>query len=184
MSAFKAPWSDIEETYPGQPYVVDSNGWGWFAIFMLLALPFFLIWLFLHRFANAVCEHPYVFAGIYLAISCIFGFILYWNKAKKHPFLGFLAVVLTLLPIAWVQGIYAIPYVLLKDGFFWVTIEWLLVTAAIVGATVFVMVISNTLGNGLMHLMIAMVFFVIIVLLVKPPNDLTTEAIKKMYGLI
>ena len=184
MSAFKSPWSDIDETYPGQPYVVDSNGWGWFAIFIIVALPFCLIWSFLDQLADAICEHPYIAVIIYLFLSFALSYFVCRSKTSKTTVLDFLAVVIALLPIAWVQGVYAIPYVLTKDGFFWVTVEWLLVTAAIVGVTVFVIAVSSKLKNGIVQIVVAVVYFVIVKLIVGPPGDLTVEAVKQMYNLI
>lgn len=37
MSAFSPPWKDIDDTRPGAPYVVDSDGWGWFALFIIIS---------------------------------------------------------------------------------------------------------------------------------------------------
>ena len=177
------PFGDIDNTKEGHIYVVDHTGWGWFAFFILMALPFFLISLMLWKYANAVCNHPLIAALIYCLLVSIIAAILYRSKQAKYRFSGIIATVFTMLPLAAVQIVYAIPYILTHDAFLGVTFEWLVVTFFLLAITVFVLSIANFLQNGFIHLIIAIAFVAATTLILKPPENLSWDYVLHLYSI-
>lgn len=174
MGMFDPMWSDVDRTRQGEPYVVSSDGWGWFAILIMLAMPFFLMGIILLNFAETVCAHPYISAGLYFLFALIFSFIFYGRGNKKCKGLGVVASVITLLPFAMVEGLYMIPYIL-QNSLFSAVFEWIIVTVFIGAITFFLLAISNILGNGLIHLIIAIAFCVIVFLILNNMFDSSSE---------
>lgn len=74
---------------------------------------------------------------------------------------AFVAVVVSLLPIAIAQACYAIPYILSHDGAIGVAFEWMIVTFITVGISFFMIQISLLFKNGIKHLMVAAVYLFI-----------------------
>lgn len=175
------PFGDIDNTKEGHVYVVDHKGWGWFAIFVLLALPFFMVSLMLRKYANAVCEHPVVAILIYGLLTLIVTIMLYGGGNKRFRFLGVVATMMTMLPMAAVQVCYAIPYILINDGFFTITFEWLLVTFFSLSITVFVLSIGNLCQNGIIHFLLAAAFVVATAWILEPPDSLSWDYILQLY---
>ena len=181
MPALDPIWSDIDRTKEGHVYVPDASGWGWFALFILAALPFFLISIFLKKYAAAVCANPVLAAAIYLLISLILSIILY-RKNSIRRLCGILSAVIAMLPQAVVQGVYAIPYITVKDSIFSLSVEWLFVSGLMLGITVFVLVTSRLFEKGYIRVVVAIVFLVITLVVVKPPENLTWDYLKQLYG--
>ena len=186
MSVFGHAWGDIDRTPPETPYVVDSDGWGWFMIFLLLALPFFLIGIFLTRAAALICSHPYISMVIYLLFSFLIGGVLYiWGNKKRKVF-GLIATLITLLPLATVEGLYLIPYIL-QSGLFTAVFEWILVTAVVGGITFFILAIANVLNNGVIHFIISLVFCGLVCLILfgmlRTSKEINWTVIRSIYSL-
>lgn len=174
MSAFEPIWSDIDRTKEGHVYVPDASGWGWGAIFFLGALPFLMISIFLKKYAAAVCANPITATVIYLLLSLILSIILY-RKNSMCRLCGIISTIITMLPQAIIQGVYAIPYISVTDGFFFLSIEWLLISGFMLGLTVFVLAISRLLKKGYIRLIVAVLFLAITLFVVKPPEDMTWD---------
>jgi hypothetical protein len=161
MAAFGNPWGDIDRTQPGQPYVADSDGWGWFALLIMLALPFFVMGILLMQMTEAICKHPYISFGTYLVFSFVFGLIFYSRGNKKFKLAGIAATMITLLPFALTEAFYMVPYIV-QHALFASVFEWLIVTAILGGITFFILSIANLLENGWIHLILAVIFFAIV----------------------
>lgn len=184
MGAWDPIFSDIDTTEEEHIYVVDNSGWGWFALFVFAALPFYIISLYLRSFAALVCEYPMVSASIYLAIALVLAILsLHRNKNAKYRSVGVFAIILLTLPTAIVQAIYAIPYVVTTDGFFFVTIEWILVTLLMLGLTLLIFFCSSLLQNGILQLLVVAIFLTVTILIVKPPAGVTWEYVKQLYRI-
>lgn len=184
MSAFGSPWGDIDRTPSDTPYVVDSDGWGWFALFIMLALPFFIIGLLLTQATEWICAHPYISISIYLILSLVIGIILY-ARGKRWRLPGIIATMITLAPFALVEGLYMVPYIM-QNSLFASVFEWLLVTLLIGGITFFVIVISSALKSGLMHLVIAIIFagivFLILNNLLSSSDEINWAIVRSLYS--
>lgn len=157
MSAFGSPWGDIDRTPPGAPYVVDSDGWGWFALFILMALPFFIIGIFMIKLTEAICAHPYISVGLYIAFAIIVGIVFYHKKNKRWRALGVIATIITFFPFAMVEGFYMIPYIM-QNSLFVAVFEWIFVSAVVGGITIFIMMISRQFDSGMVHFALALIF--------------------------
>lgn len=186
MSAFGSPWKDIDDTNPGTPYVVDNDGWGWLFIFIIAAIPFLLVGSAICYISSWICTHPILAATIYLIISFLFGIIFYSRFSMKHRVCGIIATVVTMLPLEMGVGFYAIPYTMLEGSFF-AFFDWVLVTAFLFGIIFFIFSICNLLKNGLIHLVIGVVFLALAYLFVRSlilseSDVLSKEAIKQIYG--
>lgn len=161
MSAFGSPWGDIDRTKPEEPYVVSSDGWGWFAIFIVIAIPFFIIGALLTNLAAVIAAHPYISISVYAVLSALAGIILYLRGCKKYRIAGVIASFITLAPFALTEGLYMIPYIV-QNSLFASVFEWILVTAAVGGITFFIFAVSDKIENGVIHLIISVVFFAIV----------------------
>ena len=113
MSAFSPPWKDIDDTRPGTPYVVDSDGWGWFALFIVLTIPFLAIAGVVVGFSALICAHPIVSLLCYVVLTLVIGGAFYARAAIRHRICGVIATVLTMAPLGMGVALYAIPYVML-----------------------------------------------------------------------
>ncbi|MGN1249918.1 MAG: hypothetical protein ACI4XW_07535, partial [Candidatus Spyradocola sp.] len=162
MPAFGDPWGDIDRTRPGQIYLVESDGWGWFMIFILLALPFFILGLFLTQLSAAICEHPYITICVYSIFAIVFSIAFNIFTHQRFKVVGTIATILTLTPIFLVQILYMIPYIS-QNSLFGAVFEWLVVTAMMVGLTFFILAMMNLLKNGWIHLGVAAVFLALTV---------------------
>ncbi|MGN0664481.1 MAG: hypothetical protein ACI4L5_05335 [Negativibacillus sp.] len=139
MPAFGPIWGDVDRTRPGTPYVVDDDGWGWFFLFILFTLPFFLLWILLYQTAGWICQHPYITGGIYLLLSSIIGLLLYSGKPWLMKILGIITTILTLIPLAMVQALYLIPSLMISEAILSMVFEWLLTTFVVAAITLFIL---------------------------------------------
>lgn len=186
MSAFGSPWKDIDDTKPGTPYVVDNDGWGWFFVFILLAVPFLAIGAVVVQFSSVVCDHPIVSLLAYVALTLLVGGIFYARPTIRNRICGVIATALTMAPLGMGVALYTIPFVML-DGSFSSVVDWVLVAALLFGITFFIFSICNLLRNGLTHLVIALIYFIIayffITGLISSESDIMTwESIRNLYG--
>lgn len=186
MSAFRSPWKDIDDTRPGTPYVVTNDGWGWFFIVILAAVPFLMVGRVIYQISEWICEHPIFSSAIYGIVSVLFGIIFYSRSSMRHRLCGVIAAVISILPFGMGMGLYAIPSVMLKgtiSSFF----DWALVAAFLFGIVFFIFSVCNILRNGLTHLVIGVVFFAFVSFLIMgcilPGSKiLSLESIKQLYG--
>lgn len=186
MGAFDPIWSDVDRTSADTPYVVSADGWGWFAIFIILAIPFFIIGLIVTRFSQFLYQHPYLSICGYITISFILGNILYRRGRRKFKSIGVVATLITMLPFAMVEGLYLVPYIQ-QNSLFSAAFEWLIVTVFICVITFFVMVISNMLDNGLIHFVISVLFccgtFFILNNIFSSSSEINWSVIQDIYNL-
>lgn len=187
MSAFGSPWGDIDNTKPGSVYVVGTDGWGWFGLFILASVPFLIIGNILICFSTWVCQHPILVISLYVIFSLLVGIVFYMRPAMRHRICGIIASVLTVAPLGMGIALYAIPYILL-EGTFSATFDWLLVAALLSGIAFFIFSICNLLRNGIPHLVMALIFFILsatcIIRVVSLGNGVVTwQVIHVLYGL-
>lgn len=69
---------------------------------------------------------------------------------------------LTLLPVWLAQLMYAVPYILMHDHIFSVTMEWVLVTGISFGVSFLLLHIGIILRNGKKHLLLASIYVAIV----------------------
>lgn len=186
MSAFSPPWKDIDDTRPGTPYVVDSDGWGWFALFIIISIPFLAVAGVVVQLSTVVCAHPIASLLGYTALTLLLGVIFYSRAAIRHRICGVIATVLTMAPLGMGVALYAVPYVVLEGSFSAIT-DWILVAAFLFGITFFIFAICNLLKNGLTHLVIGLIFFVfawffITGLISSEADVMSWESIRNLYG--
>lgn len=186
MAAFGAPWGDLDKTKREHIYVPDSEGWGWMALFLIVAVPFLMLGQAVSRVSLWICAHPLLTAGLYLVGSLVFGIIFYSRSGMRHRGAGILASVVTMLPLGGVEACYAIPYLVLKSGFSGVS-DWIFVGAILFGLTFFLFSICNLLQNGWIHLILAAIFMGIGVVFIQglrgmEPELLRWSEVARIYG--
>lgn len=142
-------------------YVSESDGFGWLGFLFVLATPFFIIAVWLRQYAVFVNDHTFLSALIYLLFGALLSFFLYRKRQIQHKLLGFVAVVMSLLPVYFAQTLYAIPYILTHDGPIEIAFEWMIVTFFTVGITFFLNQICLLFKNGLTHLIAAICYLVV-----------------------
>lgn len=147
-------------------YVSRGDGFGWFALLLVLAIPFFIIAAWLRQYALFASEHALLTWVVFLGLSVVLGDLLYRRKKAENKKLGIVAVAVSLLPIAMAQAFYAIPYILSHEGALGVTFEWLIVTFFTVGISFFVIQISLLFKNGVKHLVVATVYLLIALIVI------------------
>ena len=186
MSVFGPPWEDIDDTKAGTAYVVNSDGWGWFAIFIIVAIPFLAVGTVIYQISSWISNHPILSGIIYLMITFLSGIIFYSRPTMRHRICGIIATIITMLPLGIGVGLYAIPYVML-DGSFSSAFDWVLITLFAYGIIFFIFSICNILRNGIIHMIIGVVFLVFASLLISglissASEVLSWEAILQLYG--
>lgn len=164
MLVFSPMSDDIDRTQPGQPYIIDSTGWGWFMLLYLSLLPFLYLFAAVAGFAVFFANHVALFLTLYLAAALIISIVLYRKRSYRHRAFGRIAVVLTMLPPLLLTVFYAVPYAVLKPGFD-STLEFFLVLLLTVGGQVLVFSIARLRRDGLRHFFISLIFFGLSILL-------------------
>ncbi len=147
-------------------YVSENDGLGWFAFFVILSTPAFIIAVWLKQFATFASEHAFLSWIVFLGFSTVLGIILYRKKNAVKKNAGIVAVIVSLLPVALTQAFYAIPYILSHDGALGITFEWLIVTFFTVGISFFVIQISLLFKSGFKHLAVATVYLLITLIII------------------
>ena len=186
MSAFSPPWKDIDDTRPGTPYVVDSDGWGWFALFIVISIPFLAVAGVVVQLSAVVCAHPFASLLCYVTLTLVIGGVFYARPTIRHRICDVIATVLTMAPLGMGVALYAVPFVML-EGSFSAIIDWVLVAALLFGMTFFIFVICNLLKNGRTHLVIAIIFLVFACFLItgmisSEADVVNWESIRNLYG--
>ena len=185
MSTFGSPWGDIDDTKAKTPYVVDHDGWGWFFLLVLLAILFFLVGSAMVSISAWICTHPILSILGYSLLSALIGVIFYSRVSMKHRMCGIVAAIGTMLPFEIVIGFYAIPFVML-EGSFSSIFDWFLVAVLLFSSTFFVFSICNLLKNGIIHLIISVVFILlgccfVLILISSESSLITLDSIRKVY---
>lgn len=159
MSAFSPIDSDIDRTPRGVPYVVDSDGWGWWGLILLLLLPLLVIGAWLKEGTEWIQLHAPAVMCMFGGICLLAGMCSYRNRTARHRLLGKLAVSLAGLSLGMIQFGYLVPYMKCHSEIE-SAVEWLLLTAIVVGAIIFITAIMRLLQNGLLHFLLSSVLFV------------------------
>lgn len=187
MSMFGSPWKDIDDTKVGTPYLVDNSGWGWFLIFIIIAVPFLMLGSAVFTFSIWICQHPVLSFVLYLIISIVIGALFYGRSSVRYRICGILATIFTMIPMGMGVALYAIPYVMIT-GKLSAAFDWILVTAFLCGITFFIFALCKLLKNGRIHLVMSLVFLALAYLfinnLIASESDvLSWQAIGNLYGL-
>ncbi len=115
-----------------------------------LIIPIALSAVFTEAIAEFVGKLPIPAALIYLLISVLSGYIMYFGK-RRYKICGILAVVLTLAPFAAAQGLWLLPEVAYNCNFStW--FGWLFFTVLTAVGTVFILSLLMLFRNGKRHL--------------------------------
>ena len=155
--AFDPMWKDIDETRPGTPYVVDSTGWGWFGLFILLTVPVLMVYGIVACVTGWVVSQPVVAAGIYLGIGLVAGLLIYCLGQARFRVVGVFATVLTVLPLGLAMALYAIPYLMIQEGFS-ALVDWVLILIILGIISLMILFWAGSLENGLIHFLLALAF--------------------------
>lgn len=182
MGAFDKSFSDIDNTRDGSVYVVDDNGWGWFFLAIIVSLPFFLFSFFLKQISSYICRHPVISMLIYLLFAIVISSAINRKTYVKHRSLAFGGILLMMMPMAYLQGVYCIPYISASDSVFILTLEWIFSTGIMLGITAFLIALTNLSRNGFVRLFIGALFLIISLYLIHPPSGLTWEYISRLYS--
>lgn len=187
MSVFNHIDSDIDRTRPGQPYVVDSDGWGWFMLIFLMILPFLLLSVLVSSFAKFFVEYLPICLITYSVASLFLGILLYCSPKVKYRTLGIISTILTMIPLVSSLTVYAIPYVLLAPGTD-STFDFILLFALLGGVTFLIFSLCRLFKNGILHFVMALGFLLLSLLLLSVCLDvesdlLTINTIRMVYGL-
>ena len=161
------PYVRVERQIPG--YVYGFVG-------LLLLAPILYLWAYFCLFVEFYSKHVILFNAIYLVLSLI---VSYFLCGKFDP-IQYISYVLSFIPFAWAQAIYALPYVLKNQGF-WGAFEWVIVTVVIGGISIFVIFINKAVENRIISIILSIIFVVAVCLLVRPPEGWL--ALKQMYHL-
>ena len=184
MPAFSRFDRDIDDTKIGAPYVVDSDGWGWFFLSLIVAIPFLLTGVMIVAVSRWIAQNYILCAIAYVIVSISIGAMMYLKSNVKHRVLGILASAGTMFPFGIVAATYAIPMIVI-EGTFSAVFDWVLVASLMFIVTFFVIKICGLLKNGLLHLIVATIFIllgiVFAIALINSESILTWENIHAVY---
>lgn len=142
-------------------YVSENDGFGWLGFLFVLAAPFIIIAVWLKQYATFVNSHSFLSCIVFLLFAAFVSLLHYRRRRTQHRLLGFIAVVVSLLPVYLAQTMYAIPYILSHDGPLEIAFEWMIVTFLTVGLTFFLNQICLLFKNGLTHLIAASLYLIL-----------------------
>ncbi len=187
MSAFDPIGSGIDRTLPGQPHVVDSDGWGWGMLLLFLALPFVYLTAVVIRFASFFASHAVPCLLVYLVFSFLIGRVLYRSKANRHRVLGLLAAMLTMLPMGLIVTFYTVPFAVLEPGFT-SAFDFIILLLLCFGGEVLIFSLSRLLKNGRTHFSMSIAFLLLGLLLleaclISEQELLTPDSIRSVYRI-
>lgn len=175
---------DSDDSGSGYIYAYDNEeaGIGVFMLLIIAAIPLLFVSVILQSYANAVTQHPVIAALVYCVATVVLSYMLNKSPQKKYRLLGMIATIISMVPFAATQVVYAIPAILISESFFGLVFEWLFLSVIVVGVTIFVITLGNASKNGIVHLVFAIIFLVITLVLVGPPEDMALEDVWKLYG--
>ena len=182
MGAFDKSFGDVDNTRDGSVYVVDDSGWGWFFLVIIASLPFFLFSFFLKQISSYICSHPVISMLIYLLFAVVISLAINRKNYVKHRSLAFGGILLMMIPMAYLQGVYCIPYISAGDSVFMLTLEWIFSTGIMLGITTFLIALTNLSRNGFIRFLTGALFLIISLCLIHPPSGLTWEYIFRLYS--
>lgn len=173
-----------DDSGSGHIYAYDKEeaGGGLFMLLVIAAIPLLFASIFLQSYANAVTQHPVIAALIYGVVAVLLSYVLNRSPQKKYRLLGIIATMISLVPFAAMQVVYAIPGILISESFFGLVFEWLFMSAIVVGVTIFVIALGNASKNGIVQLVLAIIFLAITLVLIGPPADMAWEDVWKLYS--
>ncbi len=183
MGAFDPMWRDVDRTPPGQPYVVDNSGWGWFMLFVLASLPFFLLGFLISSAAAIFARYLWLILPIHLALSALVGLRLYPRGSRRRA-LGLVACVVNLLPLPAMLLLYMVPFTLLSPGFN-SAFDFILLLGLGLGGEYFLCKLAQVLQNTFLHLILTLILLALAGLLIwigiGSESILTWDSIRALY---
>ena len=180
------PGSDSGWTW-SHGIIIFNGEWTWFAMMLLLAVPFALLLLFMEKAALFFARHLIVIGVIYLLVSIAIAATLYLASKKRWRVAGFAAVLLTTVPTFLALTFYLVPFEAIDPGFDAV-LDFFLIMLPFLGGAILITSISRQLNNGLKHLLIAAAYFIVCLLIllatISTERDIiSSESLRALYGL-
>lgn len=138
-------------------YGVSDSGGGWIIGLFILVLPFAMVAFFIQDVSEFVHTHMVLSCLVFLALSYLFGYFLYRKRDALYPKVGYIAVLISILPCGLAQ-LSAFSSFWENENLFSNFLGWLLLTFLSVSLTFFVIHISLLFNNGIKHLRLAIVY--------------------------
>lgn len=189
MSVFGNPWGDIDRTPKDAPYIVDENGWGWFALMIIAVIPFFMIGFALRNVAAFVADHPLLYVLICLLINGVTGAVVYRRKGFSWNIIGITATVLTFAPVVVMEALVEVPMIM-KTGDsigenIELFIEWFFITLFFVGIGILIQAANMLRPVPIRHLIISIIFcFITFLILMKVMTPERIEDVHNVYNIL
>lgn len=186
MRDYDGPGNDSGWTW-SHGIIIFSGEWTWLAMLLLMAIPFALLLLLMEKAALFFARHIIIIGVVYLLASLALAAVIYLPSGKRWRVPGFVAVLLTTIPTFLALTFYLVPFEALKPGFDAV-FDFILLMLPHVGGAVLITAISRHLKNGLTHLVIAAVYFVLCLLLLRfaistERDIISLDSLKALYAL-
>lgn len=167
--------------------ILFSGEWTWFAMLLLMAIPFALFLLLMEKAALFFARHLLLIGVIYLLASLALALGIYLPSGKRWRAAGVIAVLLTTAPTFLTLTLYLVPFEVFDPGFDAV-FDFFLMMLPNLGGAILVVAISRYLKNGLTHLVIAAVYFVLCLLLLRfaastERDIISAQSLKALYKL-
>lgn len=167
--------------------IVFSGEWTWFAMLLLMAVPFALLLFFMEKAALFFARHLILIGLVYLVASLALAAVIYLPSGKRWRVPGFAAVLLTTIPTFLALTFYLVPFEALDPGFDAI-FDFFLIMLLYLGGAILITAISRYLKNGLIHLVIAAVYFVLCLLFLRSAISteadlISSESLKTLYAL-
>lgn len=147
-------------------YISDGDGISWLAVLFVLAVPFILISSWLQQYAQFVNSHSPLALLIFIAFSILVSIWINARSKTRFLLIGILASVISMLPIALIQKHYAIPIIQSDNEALFIVIEWFFPTFFTISISFFLIQISLLLKNGIIHLILSLVYLAITILFI------------------
>lgn len=150
-------------------YVVDSSGWGWFALGFVLILPFVYFSSGLKAYAEKFASNPLIFILIFFILSIILALF------YRHR-IGFITMLILLQPILVFQMLYVVPYIIMAEHVLDIIFEWFIVTGLTIAFTVFIAAMAQLIRSSFLRFIIVLIYFalaLLLALLCSPPESMT-----------
>lgn len=166
-------------------WLADSDGGGWFALAIIVALPVFIFGIIVSSIVVWITEHFLAASGIFLLVNIGVSFILSMKRKKaKELIIDFAANIMLFQTLFFTAALYGIPYVIDNDSW-WDVFELAITVAINLGIIILMKAIGKLHNNPLINLITSFLFGIVYVFLMNRllKNIMNAEKLMEMYHI-
>ncbi len=166
-------------------WLADSEGFGWFALIIILILPLFIAGIFISSLAVWITEHLFAAGGIFLFINICVSFLFSMKYKNMRMLIMDLAANIILFQTIFLTAIlYGIPYIINGESW-WDVFELIIVEVFNVGVLILIKAIGKLHSNAGISLATALFAGIVYIFLMNHvlKGTMTSKELMQLYHI-